>query len=94
MFNKYPYTDFHEINLDWIIAQIKQLHHDYDEFKAVNTITNAGAWDITKQYQSWTIVSYGTAGYISLKPVPAGVAITNIEYWGLVADYDILITNL
>lgn len=94
MFNKYPYTDFHELNLDWIIAQIKQLHHDYDEFKAVNTITNAGAWDITKQYQAWTIVSDNNNGYISLQPVPAGVAISNTDYWGHVADYNILITNL
>lgn len=92
--NKYPYTDMHELNLDWILAEIMKLHHDYDEFKAVNTITNAGAWDITKQYQAWTIVSDNNIGYISLKPVPKGVAITNIEYWGVVADYDILITDL
>lgn len=94
IFRMYPTTDFHEINLDWIIREIMKLHHDYDEFKAVNTITNAGAWDITKQYQAWTIVSNNNAGYISLKPVPAGIAITNNEYWGLIADYDILITNL
>ena len=95
MFNHaYPYTSLNEINLDWIIAQIMKLHHDYDEFKAVNTITNAGAWDITKQYQAWTVVSDNNAGYISLKPVPAGVAISNTEYWGLIADYNILITNL
>ena len=92
--NKYPYTSFHELNLDWVIQQIMALHHDYDEFKAVNTITNAGAWDITKQYQAWTIVSDNNAGYISLKQVPAGVAITNTEYWGLIADYNILITDL
>lgn len=94
MFNKYPYTDFHEINLDWIIREIKKLHQSYDDFKAVNTITNAGAWDITKQYSPWTVVSDNNAGYISLKPVPVGVDIHNTEYWGLIADYDILITDL
>lgn len=92
--NKYPYSDFHELNLDWILAQIKKMHADWDEFKAINTITNAGAWDITRSYQIWTIVSDNNAGYISLKPVPAGIAISNTEYWGLIADYDILITNL
>lgn len=94
VWNKYPYTNMHELNLDWILAEIMKLHHDYDEFKAVNEITNAGAWDITKQYQAWTIVSDNNLGYISLKPVPKGVAITNTDYWGLVADYNILITNL
>ena len=93
-FNTYPYTDGHELNLDWILAQILKLHKDWDEFTAVNTITNAGAWDITKQYQPWTIVSDNNAGYISLQPVPAGIAITNTDYWGLIADYDILITDL
>ena len=24
-FNKYPYTDFHELNLDWLINQLKTL---------------------------------------------------------------------
>ena len=93
-FNLYPYTDFHELNLDWIIRKIKELGQAFNDFEAVNKITNAGAWDITKQYQAWTIVSDNNIGYISLKPVPVGVAITNTEYWGLVADYDILITDL
>ena len=92
--NKYPYTDFHELNLDMILGMMRELHQDWDEFRAVNEITNAGAWDITKQYQAWTVVSDNNVGYISLKPVPAGVAITNTEYWGVIADYNILITNL
>lgn len=25
MYNKYPYTDFHELNLDWILAKIREL---------------------------------------------------------------------
>ena len=93
-FNRYPYTNFHELNLDEILRMMHELHHEWDEFTAVNKITNAGAWDITKQYQAWTVVSDNNIGYISLKPVPAGVAITNIEYWGVIADYNILITDL
>lgn len=27
---KYPYTDFHELNLDWVIEQIKALSEDVD----------------------------------------------------------------
>lgn len=93
-FNLYPYTDFHEINLDWIIRKIKELGQAFNDFEAVNKITNAGAWDITKQYQAWTVVSDNNIGYISLKPVPAGIDINNTEYWGVIADYNILITDL
>lgn len=32
MFDKYPYTDFHEMNLDWIIKEMKQLIDDWEEF--------------------------------------------------------------
>lgn len=32
MFDKYPYTDFHEMNLDWIIAEMKQLIDDWEGF--------------------------------------------------------------
>lgn len=31
--HKYPYTDFHELNLDWLIAQSKDLEVDWDAFK-------------------------------------------------------------
>ena len=24
MFNKYPYTDFHELNLDWVLAKLRE----------------------------------------------------------------------
>lgn len=29
MFNKFPYTDFHELNLDWILDKIKQFENDF-----------------------------------------------------------------
>lgn len=32
-YNKYPYTDFHELNLDWIIERVKQLTADWLETK-------------------------------------------------------------
>ena len=31
MFNEYPYTDMHELNLDWCIAKIKELNQRVDD---------------------------------------------------------------
>lgn len=94
MFNTYPYTDTHELNLDWIIKKMRELDIQFDEFKVINTITFSGAWDITKQYPAWTIVSDNNLGYVSIKPVPAGVVLTNTEYWRLVIDYTAQIAGL
>lgn len=94
LWNKYPYSSMHELNLDWILQLMQELHADWDEFTALNKITIAGAWDITKQYQAWSIVSDNNIGYISLKTVPAGIAINNTDYWGVIGDYAILITDL
>ena len=30
-FDKYPYTDFHELNLDWLLAQMKALEQHVDD---------------------------------------------------------------
>lgn len=92
--NKYPYSDFHELNLDWIINAMKKLEIEFDEFKVVNNITFSGQWDITKQYPAWTIVSDNNIGYVSQKPVPAGVPLTNGNYWVEVIDYTAQIAGL
>ena len=34
MFNEYPYTDMHELNLDWCIAKIKELDQRVDDITA------------------------------------------------------------
>lgn len=94
--NKYPYTDFHELNLDIILRIIKDLHQEWDEFKVINAITFGGEWNITKQYPAWCIVNWnnGQEGYISIKPVPAGVTIDNTEYWVSVVNYTATIADL
>ena len=90
----FPNCSAYDSDLRELIDRMRKLSEEMHNFLAVNKITNAGAWDITKQYAPWTVVSSNNAGYISFKPVPAGIEITNIEYWGLIADYNILITDL
>lgn len=51
MFNNYPYTDFHELNLDWILKEMKALDARLDE--ALTTLSaqiyNKVMGDITPQ---------------------------------------------
>lgn len=87
--NKYPYTNFNEYNLDWIINKIKEFQAELTDYEALHSITFGGDWDISKSYTQWTIVSDPIThdGYLSLQPVPANVPITNTAYWLKIADY-------
>lgn len=89
--NKYPYTDFHELNLDWILSVINDLREAMKVFVEYNEIKYADPilWDITTQYQQNTIVQDPQGNtYLSKVPVPAGIALTNTDYWLKVADFD------
>lgn len=88
-FNKYPYTDFHELNLDWILKTIKDTEKKVDDFTVFNTITWGGIWDASKSYTKWTVVQTPDGnGYISINAVPPNAPITNTTYWTEVAKYN------
>lgn len=94
---KYNRTDFHELNLDWIISDVRTLAETLDNFVNLNTIKYADPiqWNIATQYEMNTVVvDPGTAiAYISTKPVPSGVAITNTDYWSVIFSLDFSTTN-
>lgn len=81
----WPYSNFHDLNLDWVISVIRELETKITQFVALNTVKYADPlqWDITRQYATNTVVidpSDGTA-YLSVQPVPSGVQISNTDYW-------------
>ena len=97
LFDQFPYTNFHELNLDWLLRMMKELNNTVENFVALNTIKYADPiqWNITTQYEANTVVidpNTGTA-YISSKPVPAGVLLTNTDYWSVIFTLDILSAN-
>lgn len=89
--NQFPYSDFHEMNLDWLLKELKRISGDMDSFIASNKVVNKGLWDITKQYENNDIVLDQVRGYmmISIQPVPAGIDILNEDYWIAVAPYKV-----
>ena len=88
--NEYPYTDFHELNLSWVIKELRTFATTLEQFVSINALKYADPiqWNITSQYEKNTIVIDPVTGvaYISVAPVPAGVIITNTDYWTPVFD--------
>ena len=96
-FNGYPYTDFHELNLSWVISELRSFATTLEQFVSINALKYADPidWSITTQYEKNTIVidaQTGTA-YISVAPVPSGVALTNTDYWTVVFDLGMFIVR-
>lgn len=87
-FDSFPYSNQHTLNLDWLIKKQRELEEYIKQYTAVNNVSYAGVWDITKQYPQWAVVSNGDKTYMSNKPVPVGIPIDNKEYWLHLADLD------
>lgn len=87
--NKFPYSDAHELNLDWVIKTVKEMYGRMDNFEAVNKTEYLGKWDITRAYEAWSVVSSGKFAYISIQPVPAGIDISNKDYWTFVTEFKV-----
>lgn len=93
LFETFPYANFHEMNLDWILHELKNLETQISNFVAINTVKYANPiiWNITKQYETNTVV-LDTSGnaYLSVQPVPSGVSLDREEYWTKIGNFSAL----
>ena len=90
MFNQYPYLNLNDLNLDYLLRAIRLLEKKMSEFIALNSIKYADPieWNITRTYEINTVVVDPSTGdgYLSVQPVPAGVALNNEDYWTKIFD--------
>ena len=84
--HKYPFTDFHELNLDWCIESIIKLQTVVDTFVDSESIKFADPiqWNITTQYLKATIVlNQNGDAYLSrqfLQVLALIILITGLRY--------------
>lgn len=53
IFNNLPYTDLHELNLDWILKTLKKLNDEWEELKAYVTNSLADMGNDINEIQNW-----------------------------------------
>lgn len=89
-YDKFPYTNFQEINLDRIIKELMEVKNGLDFVIENASLKYADPiqWNITHQYAANTVVIDPETGiaYISTQPVPDNILITNTDYWTPIFD--------
>ena len=95
--HKAPYTNFHDLNLDWIMDKLNEFNTKLTNFVSLATIKYANPiqWDITRQYEANTVVVDSTGNaYLSVQPVPSGVSLDRTEFWTKIGNFDALWANV
>lgn len=83
----FPYTNFHDLNLDWIIKTLREVNDKFDDAIASGvTIADPPEWQSGTAYDELTIVFSGSNAYLSTQPVPTGIPLTNTDYWTPILD--------
>lgn len=88
---EFPHTRSYDGDLGYIIKRLNELTEKYGEFMEYNQIKFADPveWNINTVYQAWTIVFADNGYYIAIKPVPAGIMISNSDYWELIIPFNV-----
>lgn len=88
----WPYTNLHDLNLDWILEELKNFEttlNDYKLYFPHIDQRNGGIWSNSYYYEPNTMVYWDNKIYIAEQAVPAGKPITDTDYWLMLADLTI-----
>ena len=90
---EFPHTRDYDGDLGYIIKKLNELNSRYNDFFEYNSIrfNDPLEWAIDRQYAAWRIVYDVTSEilYISKRPVPLGVEISNTEFWEAVSPFHV-----
>lgn len=90
---EFPHTRNYDGDLGYIIKKLEELKNEYDNFFEYNFIKfhDPIEWNINTTYPAWNIVFdvQSSTLFIAKKPVPAGINITNTDYWYVVSPFKI-----
>lgn len=53
VFSNFPYANFHELNADWIIEQVRKVTDDWEEYKTSMDEWKLGVDDELTEFQTW-----------------------------------------
>lgn len=97
-FFNFPHTRTYDTDLGWIIKELNTIKEKLSEYLETSVISFADPilWNITTQYPAVTVVIDGATGtaYLSRQPVPAGIPLSNTNYWLPIYNYDAGLTDL
>ena len=95
--SEFPYTNIHELNLDWLIRAIRKLYSDFETFANEQSIKYADPieWSLLSEYLKNTVVMDGDGTiYISKQDVPKGTPLDNEDYWFRLGNIDDILSRL
>ena len=94
-FNEFPNTRTYDSDLGWLISAVSKMQEDMEGMEKI-TYHDPIGWNISTQYEKNTVVKDPLTDvlYLSSQPVPAGVSLTNTDYWIAIGDFSYTIQYL
>lgn len=97
-FPNYPRGNTDIVNLDWLISEVKRVVKEWGSWSIAHQIKFAEPieWNPAKYYPIYTIVLDSSTGdtYISKDNVPAGVDISNPDFWFKIGFFNAQLQNV